>query len=78
MTHWQYMARTQVSARPSAIYGGTYMLNKSNEDIFVNNGQMVGIKSEGEVASCKQLVFDPSHVKERPGDQSYLCPKSPN
>ncbi|EHA99282.1 Rab GDP dissociation inhibitor beta [Heterocephalus glaber] len=36
-------------ARLSAIYGSTYMLNKPNEEI-VQNGKVVGIKSEGEIA----------------------------
>ncbi|KAF5901454.1 Rab GDP dissociation inhibitor beta, partial [Clarias magur] len=35
-------------ARLSAIYGGTYMLNKPIEEIIVENGKIVGVKSEGE------------------------------
>lgn len=35
--------------RLSAIYGGTYMLNKPIEEIIVENGKIVGVKSEGEV-----------------------------
>ncbi|XP_062990573.1 rab GDP dissociation inhibitor beta [Elgaria multicarinata webbii] len=52
-------------ARLSAIYGGTYMLNKPIEEIVVENGKVVGVKSEGEVARCKQLICDPSYVPER-------------
>lgn len=35
--------------RLSAIYGGTYMLNKPIEEIIVQNGKVIGVKSEGEV-----------------------------
>ncbi|KAK7825692.1 hypothetical protein U0070_012937 [Myodes glareolus] len=52
-------------ARLSAIYGGTYMLNKPIEEIIVQNGKVVGVKSEGEIARCKQLICDPSYVKDR-------------
>ncbi|PNJ57842.1 GDI2 isoform 3, partial [Pongo abelii] len=52
-------------ARLSAIYGGTYMLNKPIEEIIVQNGKVIGVKSEGEIARCKQLICDPSYVKDR-------------
>ncbi|XP_055509389.1 rab GDP dissociation inhibitor beta [Leucoraja erinacea] len=52
-------------ARLSAIYGGTYMLNKPIEEIVMENGRVVGVKSEGEVARCKQLICDPSYVSDR-------------
>ncbi|XP_051889704.1 rab GDP dissociation inhibitor beta [Pristis pectinata] len=52
-------------ARLSAIYGGTYMLNKPIEEIVMENGHVVGVKSEGEVARCKQLICDPSYVPDR-------------
>lgn len=41
-----------VLVRLSAIYGGTYMLNKPIEEIVVEDGKVVGVKSEGEVSSC--------------------------
>uniref|UniRef100_A0A8C2LB82 Rab GDP dissociation inhibitor n=1 Tax=Cricetulus griseus TaxID=10029 RepID=A0A8C2LB82_CRIGR len=41
-------------ARLSAIYGGTYMLNKPIEEIIVQNRKVVG-----------QLICDPSYVKDR-------------
>ncbi|PIO34672.1 hypothetical protein AB205_0057850, partial [Aquarana catesbeiana] len=34
--------------RLSAIYGGTYMLNKPIEELVMENGRIVGVKSEGE------------------------------
>ncbi|NXP46860.1 GDIB inhibitor, partial [Heliornis fulica] len=52
-------------ARLSAIYGGTYMLNKPIEEIVIENGKVVGVKSEGEVARCKQLICDPSYISDR-------------
>ncbi|XP_003978432.1 rab GDP dissociation inhibitor beta [Takifugu rubripes] len=52
-------------ARLSAIYGGTYMLNKPIEEIIMEDGKVVGVKSDGEIARCKQLICDPSYVPER-------------
>ncbi|XP_068162625.1 rab GDP dissociation inhibitor beta [Antennarius striatus] len=51
-------------ARLSAIYGGTYMLNKPIEEIVVENGKVVGVRSEGELARCKQLICDPSYFMD--------------
>ncbi|KAM3872003.1 rab GDP dissociation inhibitor alpha [Diretmus argenteus] len=52
-------------ARLSAIYGGTYMLNKPVDEIVMEDGHVVGVKSEGEVARCKQLICDPSYIQDR-------------
>lgn len=52
-------------ARLSAIYGGTYMLNKPVEEIIYENGVVVGVKSEGEVAKCKFVVGDPSYFPDK-------------
>ena len=38
------------SSRLSAIYGGTYMLDKPVEEIVYENGKVVGVKSQGEVS----------------------------
>lgn len=38
-------------SRLSAIYGGTYMLNKPIEEIIIEDGKVVGVKSDGEVSS---------------------------
>ncbi|TKC34876.1 hypothetical protein EI555_009986 [Monodon monoceros] len=45
----------------SAIYGGTYVLNKPIEEIIMQNGKVIGVKSEGEIARCKKLTCDPSY-----------------
>jgi len=64
-------------ARLSAIYGGTYMLNKPIEEIVYENGVAVGVKSEGEVAKCKFLIGDPSYfpdkVKKVGQVASFIC-----
>jgi Rab GDP dissociation inhibitor len=52
-------------ARLSAIYGGTYMLNKPVEEIVYENGVCVGVKSEGEVAKCKFVIGDPSYFPNK-------------
>ncbi|ETE57271.1 Rab GDP dissociation inhibitor beta, partial [Ophiophagus hannah] len=41
------------------------MLNKPIEEIVVENGKVVGVKSEGEIARCKQLICDPSYIPDR-------------
>ncbi|XP_051857611.1 rab GDP dissociation inhibitor alpha-like isoform X2 [Antechinus flavipes] len=52
-------------ARLSAIYGGIYMLNKPVEDIIMENEKVVGVKSEGKVVPCKQLICDPSYIPDK-------------
>ena len=50
-------------ARLSAIYGGTYMLDKSADElIYDENERIVGVRSGDEIAKCKQLICDPSYV----------------
>lgn len=57
-------------ARLSAIYGGTYMLDKQvDEIVFGDDGKVVGVRSGAEVAKCKQVYCDPSYIPER---VSYL------
>lgn len=52
-------------ARLSAVYGGTYMLNKPVEEIVMESGVVWGVKSEGEVAKTKAVIADPSYFPER-------------
>lgn len=49
------MLKRLCSCRLSAIYGGTYMLNKPIEEIVIENGKVVGVKSEGEVRYLRNL-----------------------
>jgi Rab GDP dissociation inhibitor len=52
-------------ARLSAIYGGTYMLDKASDEIVMENGKVVGVRSGDEIARCKQVYCDPSYVSDR-------------
>lgn len=52
----------QAFARLSAVYGGTYMLHKSDAKVeFDEAGKAVGVSSEGETAKCKFVVGDASY-----------------
>jgi len=52
----------QSFARLSAIYGGTYMLDKSIDEIVTDaDGKFVGVKSGNEVVKAKQVIGDPSY-----------------
>ncbi|KAG1371681.1 guanosine nucleotide diphosphate dissociation inhibitor [Cocos nucifera] len=53
-------------ARLSAVYGGTYMLNKPECKVeFDANGKAYGVTSEGETARCKKVVCDPSYLPNK-------------
>ncbi|KAF8377379.1 hypothetical protein HHK36_030756 [Tetracentron sinense] len=53
-------------ARLSAVYGGTYMLNKTECKVeFDENGKAFGVTSEGETAKCKKVVCDPSYLTDK-------------
>nr|CAB3452574.1 unnamed protein product [Digitaria exilis] len=56
-------------ARLSAVYGGTYMLNKPECKVeFDAEGKVCGVTSEGETAKCKKVVCDPSYLPEKSYD----------
>ncbi|KAJ3110089.1 Rab GDP dissociation inhibitor alpha, partial [Physocladia obscura] len=56
----------QSFARLSAIYGGTYMLDKKIEEIFYgDDGKFVGVKSDGEIAKAKFVIGDPSYFSDK-------------
>jgi len=58
----------QSFARLSAIYGGTYMLDKPIEVIVTDSdGKFVGVTSGGETVKAKQVIGDPSYFLS-PGD----------
>lgn len=52
-------------ARLSAIYGGTYMLDKPIDEIVMENGKVVGVRSGSETAKCKQVYCDPSYAPDQ-------------
>lgn len=63
-------------ARLSAIYGGTYMLNKPLSEVVYNaDGTVAGVKSEGEFAKAKILIGDPTYFPDRvkKGGQVIRC-----
>jgi len=49
----------------SAIYGGTYMLDRPDAKIVYEDGKVVGVEAKGEVAKCKMVVCDPSYAPEK-------------
>ena len=52
----------QSFARLSAIYGGTYMLDKPIDAIVTDaDGKFVGVTSKGETVKAKQVIGDPSY-----------------
>ncbi|WZZ30339.1 hypothetical protein YC2023_013740 [Brassica napus] len=56
----------QAFARLSAVYGGTYMLNKPECKVeFDSSGKAVGVTSAGETAKCKKVVCDPSYLSDK-------------
>ncbi|XP_064613589.1 rab GDP dissociation inhibitor alpha-like [Liolophura sinensis] len=52
-------------ARLSAIYGGTYMLDKSIDEIKMEDGKVVGVRSGEETARCKAVICDPSYALDK-------------
>jgi len=55
----------QSFARLSAIYGGTYMLDKKIDAIVTDeNGVFVGVTSGGETVKAKQVIGDPSYFND--------------
>ncbi|CDW52503.1 Rab GDP dissociation inhibitor alpha [Trichuris trichiura] len=49
-------------ARLSAIYGGTYMLDKPVDEIVMKDGCVTGVRCGSEVVKCKQVYCDPSYA----------------
>ncbi|RIA98536.1 GDP dissociation inhibitor [Glomus cerebriforme] len=53
-------------ARLSAIYGGTYMLDKPVDEIVYDaNGKVCGVRSGDEIAKTKQVIGDPSYFHDK-------------
>lgn len=56
----------QAFSRLSAVYGGTYMLNKLDCKVtFDEEGKASGVTSDGETARCKKVVCDPSYLPNK-------------
>ncbi|CAG5038384.1 unnamed protein product [Parnassius apollo] len=56
----------QSFARLSAIYYGTYMLDKPMDEIVLGeDGKEVGVRKENEISKCKQVYCAPAYVPDR-------------
>ncbi|ODQ67764.1 rab GTPase activator [Nadsonia fulvescens var. elongata DSM 6958] len=56
----------QAFARLSAIYGGTYMLDKPvDEVIYDEEGKVSGVKSGEEIAKAKIVIGDPTYFPQK-------------
>ncbi|KAK4057830.1 Rab GDP dissociation inhibitor alpha [Microbotryomycetes sp. JL221] len=55
-------------ARLSAIYGGTYMLDKPIEQVvYDDKGKFIGVTSGGETVKAKKVIGDPSYFSDVSG-----------
>ncbi|KAK9447490.1 GDP dissociation inhibitor [Limtongia smithiae] len=52
-------------ARLSAIYGGTYMLEKPIDEIIYEDGVAVGVRSGDEIARAKIIIGDPTYFPNK-------------
>lgn len=52
-------------ARLSAIYGGTYMLDKPGSEPVFEDGKVIGVKCGDEMARAKIVVCDPSYALDK-------------
>ncbi|KAL1930913.1 hypothetical protein VTP01DRAFT_10050 [Rhizomucor pusillus] len=53
----------QAFARLSAVYGGTYMLDKKiDELVYDESGKVTGVKSGDEIVRAKKVICDPSYA----------------
>ncbi|KAH0861147.1 hypothetical protein HID58_089408, partial [Brassica napus] len=60
------LPQVRAFARLSAVYGGTYMLNKPECKVeFDGSGKAIGVTSAGETAKCKKVVCDPSYLSDK-------------
>jgi Rab GDP dissociation inhibitor len=56
----------QAFARLSAVYGGTYMLNKPVLGFtYDDSGRVNGVKSDDGIARCKTVIGDPSYFPDK-------------
>lgn len=52
-------------ARLSAVYGGTYMLDKGVDEVVCDGGKLVGVRSGGDVARADIVICDPTYAPDR-------------
>lgn len=60
-------------ARLSAIYGGTYMLDKPIDEIkYDETGQVCGVTSQGETARTKMVIGDPTYFPDKVKEEGQV------
>lgn len=52
-------------SRLCAIHGGTYMLNTPVDEVVIENGKVVGVKSGDQMAKAPLVICDPSYVRDQ-------------
>lgn len=55
----------QAFARLSAIYGGTYMLDKPIDEVVYEDGKVTGVRSGDDVAKAKIVIGSPSYFPDK-------------
>lgn len=56
----------QAFARLSAVYGGTYMLRKSDAAVVYDaEGKATGVSADGQTAKCKFVVGDHHYFPDK-------------
>jgi len=60
-------------SRLCAIHGGTYMLNTPVDEIIMESGKAVGVKSGDGVAKAPLIICDPSYVRDM--NKTKICGK---
>ena len=49
------------------------MLDKPVEEIVYEDGKVIGVKSQGEVAKCDCVVGDPSYFSDKVKKEGQVC-----
>jgi Rab GDP dissociation inhibitor len=61
----RYQPINSLICRLSAIFGGTYMLDKQVDEIVYENGVASGVRSGNETAKAKIIIGDPSYFPDK-------------
>ena len=60
--------------RLSAIYGGTYMLDKAVDEIVMGEGgKVAGVRCGEEVVKTNMVICDPSYAPEKCHKEGKVC-----
>ncbi|KAF4376429.1 hypothetical protein F8388_012061 [Cannabis sativa] len=73
----EFVQKMKAFARLSAVYGGTYMLNKPECKVeFDSDGKAIGVTSEGETAKCNKVVVKVGKVARAVCIMSHPIPNT--